>query len=253
MMELFGDGGILSLAFAAGFVAVVFAAIIQSSSGIGFGLIAAPVLLLIDPKFVPGTVLFLGTTVSFLSAVRDMRHINRSFVAAGIAGRLPAAILAASLLASLSEIMFQIIFACLILLAVVLSLFGPALRPTMPRVALAGVLSGFMGTLTSVGAPPFAIAMQNMPANQLRATMNAVLLLGACVSMASLAAFGSFGWADVLRGIALMPAVLVGFYTARFIIAQPRTAPWLRHAVLGLCVLASLALLARAGAGMCCS
>lgn len=248
-MELLGDGGIFSVAFATGFVAVIFAAIIQSSSGIGFGLIAAPVLLLIDPKFVPGTVIFLGTTVSFLSAARDMRHINRSYVIAGITGRLPAAIVAASLVASLSQTLFQIIFACLILFAVALSLFGPAFRPSVPRIAMAGVLSGFMGTLTSVGAPPFALAMQNMPANQLRATMNAVLMLGACISLGSLAIFGSFGWADMVRGIALMPAVLLGFYGARFIIAQPRTAPWLRHGVLGLCVLASLALLARAAIG----
>lgn len=249
-MELVGDGGLLSVAFATGFVAVVFAAIIQSSSGIGFGLIAAPVLLLIDPKFVPGTVIFLGTAVSFLSAARDMRHINRSYVLAGITGRLPAALVAASLLASLSQILFQIIFACLILFAVALSLFGPAFRPSVPRIAFAGVLSGFMGTLTSVGAPPFALAMQNMPANQLRATMNAVLMLGACVSLGSLALFGSFGWADIVRGIALLPAVLLGFYAARFIIAQPRTGPWLRHAVLGLCVLASLALLIRAAVGI---
>lgn len=245
-MELLGDGGVLSIAFVAGFVAVMFAALIQSSTGIGFGLIAAPVLLLIDPKFVPGTVIFLGITVSFLSAARDVRHINRSYVAAGIAGRLPAAIVAASLVASLSPTLFQIVFACLILFAVAMSLFGPAIRPSVPGVAFAGMLSGFMGTLTSVGAPPFALALQNMPANQMRATMNAVLLLGACVSIASLAAFGSFGWPDVVRGLALIPAVLLGFYAARFVIANPRSAPWLRHAVLGLCVVASLALLFRA-------
>ena len=125
-------------------------------------------------------------------------------------------------------------------------MFGPVIRPSVPRVAFAGVLSGFMGTLTSVGAPPFAIALQNAPADQMRATMNAVLLLGACVSMASLAAFGSFGWPEILRGLALIPAVLLGFYVARFIIADPRATPWLRPAVLGICVLASFVLLIRA-------
>ena len=245
-MDVLGDGGVLSLVFVAGFFAVLFAALFQSSTGIGFGLIAAPVLLLIDPRFVPGTVIFLGTAVSFLSSVRDLRHINRAHVAAGIAGRLPAAIVAASLLASLSPTLFQILFACLILFAVVMSLYGPTIRPSIPGVAFAGVLSGFMGTLTSVGAPPFALALQNAPAHQMRATMNAVLLLGACVSMASLAVFGSFGWPEILRGLALIPAVLLGFYAARFIIADPRSAPRMRYAVLGFCVLASLALLFRA-------
>lgn len=245
-MDVLGDGGIWSLAFAAGFATLVFAAIIQSSSGLGFGLIAAPVLLLIDAKFVPGTVIVLGTMVSFLSAARDVRHINRAYVAAGIAGRLPAAIVAASLLASISEALFQIIFACLILFAVALSLAGPAFRPSVRSMAMAGVISGLMGTLTSVGSPPFALALQNAPPKEMRATMNAVLLLGACVSMGSLAVFGSFGLGDVVRGIALMPAVLLGFWLARFIIADPRSEPWVRQTIYALCVLASLALLIRA-------
>ncbi|MEM1399714.1 MAG: TSUP family transporter [Pseudomonadota bacterium] len=249
-MDVFADVGLLSMAFAAGFAIIIFAAIVQSTAGIGFGLIAAPLLVLIDPSFVPGTVIFLGITVSLLSTLRDLRDVNRAYVIAGIAGRLPAAILAAFLLASLSETLFQILFALLILLAVPLSLLGPTVRPSVPGVAVAGVVSGFMGTLTSVGAPPFAIALQNAPANQMRATLNAVLLLGACVSVAALTVFGEFGWADIKRGIALLPGVLIGFYLARFVIAAKATAGWLRNAVLGLCLLASVVLIFRASAAM---
>lgn len=245
-MDVVVDGGFLSAAFAAGVVTVIIAAIVQSATGIGFGLIAAPVLLLIDPKFVPGTVIFLGTAVSLLSAVRDISDINRPFVAAGIVGRIPAAILAASLVASLSQTVFQIVFACVILFAVAMSLLGPAIRPSVRGMAIAGVLSGFMGTLTSVGGPPFALALQNAPAHQLRATLNGVLLLGACVSMVSLAAFGSFGWAEIVRGLALIPSVLLGFYLARFVVRDPRHARWQRTAVLGVCVVASIVLLVRA-------
>jgi uncharacterized membrane protein YfcA len=245
-MDFLADGGVFSMAFASGVLIVVFAAIVQSTSGIGFGLIAAPLLVLIDPKFVPGTVIFLGVSVSFLSALRDMRDVNPGYVAAGLAGRIPAAIFAASLLAGISDVVFQVLFATIILLAVPLSLVGPAVRPSLPGMTVAGVLSGFMGTLTSVGAPPFALALQNAPASQMRATMNAVLTLGACVSMTALAFFGSFGWADVVRGLALLPAVFLGFFLARFVIAAPGTARWLRYAVLGLCLLASVVLLVRA-------
>lgn len=249
-MEILTEGGLFSLAFAAAFVVVVFGAIVQSTSGIGFGLIAAPLLVLIDPQFVPGTVIFLGITISLLSTLRDLRDVNGVYVAAGIAGRIPAALLAASLLASLSEVLFQIIFATLILLAVPLSLFGPALRPSVPGVAVAGLVSGFMGTLTSVGAPPFALALQHAPAHQMRATLNAVLLLGACVSVVALALFGQFGWVDITRGLALLPGVFLGFYVARFVIAAPGTARWLRSAVLGLCLLASVVLILRASVAM---
>ncbi|MEO0385946.1 MAG: TSUP family transporter, partial [Pseudomonadota bacterium] len=144
----------------------------------------------------------------------------------------------------------QILFAVLIMLSIPLSLFGPALRPSLTGMTLAGVLSGFMGTLTSVGAPPFAIALQNAPAHQMRATLNAVLLLGACASLAALTVFGNFGWVDVLRGIALLPGVLLGFYVARFVIAAPRTTAWLRYGVLALCGVASLLLILRASAAI---
>ncbi|MEL6211165.1 MAG: TSUP family transporter, partial [Pseudomonadota bacterium] len=157
-----------------------------------------------------------------------------------------AAILAAAFVASASTAAFQALFAVSILVAVAMSVLAPRFKPTAPRVALAGVISGLMGTLTGVGAPPFAIALQNAPAGQLRATMNAVLLLGAILSMGALTVFGAFGLADILRGASLIPAAIAGFWTARFIIRDPRTASLLRPAVLGLCALSSVALLVRA-------
>lgn len=131
-------------------------------------------------------------------------------------------------------------------MAVLMSVWGPALRPSASAMFGAGLLSGLMGTLTAVGAPPFALALQRAPAAELRATMNAVLLLGACISMASLAMFGAFGVADILRGAAMLPAVLLGFLLARFVIRGRRTERVLRPAVLTICTMTSLVLLGRA-------
>ncbi len=243
--EAFAAPGLYLLAF----TVIVLAGIVQSTAGIGFGLVAAPVLVFLDPAMVPGSVIFLGTLVSFLSAVRDLPQVQLRYVAAGLAGRAPAALFAASLVALASPAVFQVLFASSILLAVGLSLLAPRFDPSVPRVAAAGVVSGVMGTLTGVGAPPFALALQNAPAGELRATMNAVLLFGAILSMLALAWFGAFGWADILRGASLMPAALLGFWTARYVIRAPRTAALLRPAVLSLCVLSSLVLLLSAVLG----
>jgi uncharacterized membrane protein YfcA len=229
---------------------IVAAAILQSSAGLGFGLVAAPALVFIHPDLVPGGVIFLGTLVSALSTLRDFGDVRATYVAAGLAGRAPAALLAASIVAVASPAVFELAFALSILLAVLLSLVAPRFAPSVPRVALAGVVSGLMGTLTGVGAPPFAIALQNAPSAQLRATMNAVLLLGACISMAALAWFGAFGLSTILGSVALVPAALAGFWLARFVIRDPRTARVLRPLVLGVCAAASILLLFRAGRGI---
>ncbi len=232
--------------FALAFVVIVVAGIVQSSVGLGFGLVAAPALMFINPALVPGGVIFLGTLVSFLSAVRDLPQVNLRYVGAGLAGRIPAALLAASLVALASPELFELLFALSMLVAVALSVLAPRFDPTGPRVAAAGVVSGLMGTMTGVGAPPFGIALQNAPAHEMRATLNAVLLLGAIVSMVALATFGEFGAVDIVQGAALVPAALAGFWVARFVIRDPRTGSMLRPIVLGLCVVSSVVLLLRA-------
>lgn len=229
------------------FVAVAGAAAVQSATGLGFGLIAAPVLLLIDGAFVPGAVILVGVSVAALSALRDLSHVHRGYVLAGTAGRLPGALLAAALVASLSPVAFQLIFAVGVLAAVALSVLAPAMRPSVPLVAAAGFVSGLMGTLTSVGAPPFALALQHAPPATMRATMNAVLLIGACISLVALRIWGAFGLADVLHAALIFPAAMAGFVLSRRLVRDARVARALRPAVLGLCCATSVALAARAG------
>ncbi|MEM8663710.1 MAG: sulfite exporter TauE/SafE family protein [Pseudomonadota bacterium] len=241
---LLGDTSVA--AFALGAVVILCAAVVQSSAGLGFGLVAAPFLVLIDPLYVPGTVIVLGTLVSLMSSIRDFRDVNGTYVLAGIAGRIPAAILAAALIASISQEVFQIVFAALILLAVALSVWGPTVMPSIKTVTAAGVVSGFTGTLTAVGAPPFALALQHAPARELRATLNTVLLAGATISLIALGIYGEFGLADVVRGASLVPFAFLGFWLARFIIRDKRSEAMLRPAVLSLCVMACVVLLARA-------
>ncbi len=232
-------------AFLIAFCVIILAGIVQSSAGLGFGLVAAPALMFLNPALVPGGVIFLGILVSFLSSVRDSRQVNWRLVAAGLAGRAPAALLAASLVAAASPRLFQLLFALSILLAVLLSVLTPRFAPTAPRIAAAGVVSGLMGTLTGVGAPPFGIALQNAPSVEMRATLNAVLLLGAILSLLALTAFGEFGQVDIIRGVSLVPAAFLGFWIAGLVIRDKRTAMLLRPAVLTLCVLSSIAVLFR--------
>ena len=228
--------------------AILLAGVIQASTGIGFGLVAAPVLLLVDPRLVPGSVIFLGTLVTLLAAVREIRWINLKGLAAGLSGRIPGAILAGAIVAAVSPALFQALFGLLVLAAVMLSIAAKTVRPTTPNVVVAGFVSGLMGTLTSIGAPPIALVFQRVHGPEMRATVSAFLLIGAIVSMLSLAGFGAFGWTDILLALKLVPAALTGFALSRYIIRLPDTR-WLRPAVLGLCALMSLWLVGRGAMG----
>src|SRR5690625_7409208 len=75
-----------------------------------------------------------------------------------LTGRILGTALAIFILSYLSLVFLNIIFASIILLAVALSVSGLRISPTKINLGIAGLFSGLMGTLTSVGAPPLAIA-----------------------------------------------------------------------------------------------
>jgi hypothetical protein len=53
------------------FLIVVFGTIVQSGLGMGFGLVAAPLLALIDPVMVPVPALFMGMLTSVWAALQE--------------------------------------------------------------------------------------------------------------------------------------------------------------------------------------
>ena len=102
-----------------------------------------------------------------------------------------------------------------------------------------------MGTVTSVGSPPMAIAMQHAPGAQMRATVSAFLLIGAVMSVGFLSLFGAFGVGDVLRALVLVPFAGLGFHLSRYVVSRRELDRYLRPLVLLLCLLASVFLLVR--------
>ena len=72
-------------------IALVLAAIgatLQGSVGLGLAVVAAPILLLLNPLWVPGPMLLAAMLLVVLIAHRDRAHIIRSDVALATTGRL---------------------------------------------------------------------------------------------------------------------------------------------------------------------
>lgn len=225
-------------------VFIVFGAIGQSTIGIGFGMFAAPFLAFVEPRLVPGTVLMMAMMVSTLIVFREFRHIDRVGLTWALVGRAVGAVGAGMTIALIPAQLFGVLFASLILLAVLLSILGWRLMPTRSNLISAGVLSGFMGTITSVGAPPVALVYQHRSAQIIRPTMATFLFIGAGMSIVTLAIAGRFGLTELKLGLMMLPPLLFGFYLSRFMLPFVDRG-YVRPLILGVTALAAFALLVR--------
>ncbi|MGF1626491.1 MAG: TSUP family transporter [Alphaproteobacteria bacterium] len=231
--------------FALAFAVILVAAVVQGAAGLGFGVVAAPVMAIIDPVLVPGPLLVLALFLSLLVAWRERTAIRYGELAAALAGRIPASFLAGLTVGLLPTEHFLLVFSLMILAAVALSLSGWRLAATRGNLIAAGAVSGYMGTITSVGAPPMGIIYQHVPGPHMRATMAAFFVVGAFISLVALAAFDAFGWKDLLLSLKLVPAMVIGFAISGFMVRIVDKG-YARTAVLAVCTASAGVLLVKA-------
>ena len=220
------------------------ASCIQGAAGFGMGLVAAPILTLIDRSFVPAPVILAVLPLTVLVAFRDWTHLDRRGLVWAILGRLPGAVLGAFAAAALSPHALALFLGLAVLIAVLVSLVAPRVRPTPGALVSAGFASGFMGTTTSIGGPPIALVYQSSDGPTFRSTLATYFAVGAGISLAALAAAGQLGAHELRLGALLWPGVVLGF-----VLSKPLTRRlddgWTRPMVLSISALAALALVAQ--------
>jgi uncharacterized membrane protein YfcA len=224
--------------------AILAGAFIQGTGGLGFAMFAAPVAVLLKPELVPGPMLLLGGAVSLLAATREPSAIDYRGAAFALAGRVPGSIVAGLIIGLAPRKAFAVAFALLILLAVALSIAVPRLRATPVTLCIAGFGSGLMGTITSVGAPPMGLVMQNELPARVRATIGAFLTVGAVVSIAVLAWAGRFGMREAALGALLLLPMALGFRLSTSMVKHVNVRA-VRQIVLAVSAVSALILLAQ--------
>lgn len=223
---------------------VAFAAIIQSTTGMGFGLVAAPALIWIYPEMIPATILIMGFVVSGISALRERKSIMPRELGVSVLGRLVGSVAAIPLLFLLSSSQaFSVVFGALILLAVGLSLVGVRPRFTSINLLMGGTVSGFTGTITSVGAPPIVLVFQDQSASSARPTLNAFFTLASVVSLAALAYAGRLSDEHLMLAGILAPGFLGGVFISKYL--RGHVDGRLRPLVLLFCSGSAVGLIAR--------
>ena len=223
---------------------MLLAAAVQASVGFGAGLLAAPVLLLIDSGFVPAPLLVANLFLTVLVAGREWSSVDFSSLRFIIGGRLVGTLLAAWILAKLSATSFDVLFGVLVLAAVGLSSVRGGYKRSPRNLSIAGVASGLMGTISSIGGPPVALVYQGTHPARFRATLGVHLIAGATLSLIAVWAVGRFGISELMLAGVLIPAALAGFWLSGFGVPFVE-AHHVRWAVLVLSTLSSLAVLGR--------
>ena len=187
------------------------AAALQSSIGYGLALIANPILVLINPDFIPGPVLFAVFFLSILVMLRERHSMDLNGLSWALIGRVVGAIIAAWLLLRITQHTLILLFGIMVLFAVIVSVTGLRVPMTRLNLSLAGVLAGIMGTIASIGGPPMAMVYQYEPGDRIRSTLSGFFIVGTAISMVTLASVGRFGLEEIKLGLSLLPGILIGF------------------------------------------
>jgi len=199
------------LLFALAFTAVMFGATLQSLAGFGIAVIAAPVLVLIDPNFLAAPILLFGCSLSLLNTLRYRNKLLIQKTKITLFGRLVGSVVGILLLSLLAPQFFAVSFALLVMLSVALTYRKFEVTHCPRNLMIAGFFSGVMGTTTGVGGPPIAIVYQNSPLPNARAELGLFFLIGTIVSLVLLALGGHISAKQLQLTWPLMPAIFVGF------------------------------------------
>ena len=225
-------------------VAVAFAAAVQGSLGIGMALIAAPILLLIDPRLVPGPFLVAVLVVTVLMTRREWRNVKKTSIGWACAGSIPGTVIGAWITATVATEALGGGLGLLIVGAVILTVLGHRVQPSRVALVVAGGTSGVMAGIVSIGGPPLALLLLDKPGSELRGTLAGYFTISALAVLVSLAAFGSFGRAELILALPLLPAALTGYALSGFI-TRGIEAALLRRGVLLVSAAAGVAIMVR--------
>lgn len=217
---------------------------LQGAVGFGANLVAAPLLLLLDERFVPGPTIVATGILNLLVLRREGASRVDPTIGTAIVGQVVGTLGAGLVLAAIAERTLSLLFAGLVLVGVVLSATGWHLAKTRPTLAGVGVLSGFMGTISGIGGPPIALVYQHSDGPTLRGTLARYFTIGNAVAIPTLIVAGQLGRDELLPIAVLVPGALAGYAASGWLAGHldKRTA---RPMILGLSAAAAVAVLVR--------
>lgn len=224
--------------------AMLAGALVQTTVGLGLGLVAAPVVTLVAPQLMPGTMLLVVSILPLMTLARERDDIDWGGLGWSLPTRILGTVVGVLLVASLSYSQLGALVGVMVLVAVLLTARAVVVPVTRGTLAGAGFLSGITGTTSSIGGPPMALLYQHRAPRQIRTTLAVYFLIGAAMSIVGLVIAGQVTTLQVLVAAVMAPVLLVGAESSRLLRARLRPEV-VRPTVLLVCGTAAVALLAR--------
>lgn len=196
-------------------LAVTLASAVQAVTGSGFGLVAAPLLLLVDQQWVPGPLLAVTLVMMGLAMWQDregLRGPGRRMPDLGLpalSGAVGAAA-AVPLVALVATAWLAPAVGALVVIVAGGTLLGLRVSDSRLALGLAGATGGVLATVAAMPGPPVVIAYRCPDPRRMRANLALYFLVTCSCSAVVLAVAGRLPLSDVRLSMALVPGTTAG-------------------------------------------
>ncbi|MFI7447838.1 sulfite exporter TauE/SafE family protein [Nonomuraea sp. NPDC049714] len=194
-----------------GGAAVFVGAVVQGGVGFGLGLVAVPVLVLLDPAVMPGAIQVVNLTLPLFTLAVEWRRVGWRGVGFAILGRLPGSVIGGLIVVYISVYTLGVLAGVMVLVAVGLTARAVSLPRNGFTITTAGFVSGITGTATGIGGPPIALIYQTAKGPEIRATLAMYFCLSAAQSLVILALVDHLPARALTVGATLIVPMIAGF------------------------------------------
>ncbi|GGF32890.1 permease [Marmoricola endophyticus] len=223
---------------------VLLGALLQGVVGLGIGLLGSPVLTLVRPDLMPGSMLVLALLLPFLTLVREHDGVDWRGLGWALPPRVVGTAAGVAVVSALDDRLIGLVVGAFVLGAVLVTWRAVHIPITRGALVSAGLVSGLTGTTSSIGGPPLALLYQRRPPEESRPTIAIYFVVGSALSIAGLLLAGEMTWEEVRLSLSLLPAMAVGVVLAVLLrgrVPQARV----RGVMLVVCAASALVLILR--------
>ena len=184
---------------------------VQTALGFVMAVIAAPIIVILNPYWVPVALTLCALFLSILNTWNQRHYLELKALVLPFITRIPGTLLGAWLLLQLDARSLQLFVAVCVFLAVIISYYGKQFEYTSTRMGFAAFVSGIMGTTTSIGGPPMALVMQHGNPKNVRANLSLYFGYSCTISMISYAYIGMLDTQLLAESASFLPVCIAGF------------------------------------------
>ncbi|TXR53895.1 sulfite exporter TauE/SafE family protein [Reinekea thalattae] len=185
---------------------------IQTALGFGIAVIAAPIIVIFRPDWIPAILTITAFSLTIGNAWNLRHEVNWQQMSVPMISRIPGTLIGTWLLTQMAHQTLQLMVAGMVFFAVIATAFAKPFKANTVNLSIAGLVSGFTGSTTAIGGPPMALVMQHGSGNQTRASLSLYFAYASGLSLISLQLMGIMTTELWLIGLSFIPFVIVGYF-----------------------------------------